>query len=152
LDTTIDYRKIRLQQYLSHCHQNHPILRKLWFHPAASFQVALDLQNPAAEDLIDEIHRVQKTCQENMEEAQSYQHVAKRFRQDTPTFHVGDKVWLIAKNIRTVRPSKKLDHKRLGPSQIVEQIGTHAYRLELPPTMRVHPVFHVHLLDHTTTP
>ncbi len=38
----------------------------------------------------------------------------------------------------------------MGPFQISQRIGTHAYRLDLPPTMRVHPVFHVHLLDKYT--
>ena len=62
-------------------------------------------------------------------------------------YNVGDKVWLMSSNIRTQRPSKKLDWKRLGPYPIVEKIGTQAYRLQLPPSLKVHPVFHVSFLD-----
>ena len=47
----------------------------------------------------------------------------------------------------TQRPSKKLDWKCLGPYPIVEKISTQAYRLQLPPSLKVHPVFHVSLLD-----
>ena len=47
-------------------------------------------------------------------------------------------------NIRTRRPTKKLDHKWTGPYAIIESVGTHAYRLDLPGDLqRIHNVFHV---------
>ncbi len=39
------------------------------------------------------------------------------------------------------RPSSGLDTQNAGPFKILEKIG-HSYRLELPPCMKVHPVFH----------
>jgi hypothetical protein len=43
---------------------------------------------------------------------------------------------------------KKLDHKRHGPFSILAKIGSHAYRLQLPPAMKgIHNVFHVALLE-----
>ena len=45
------------------------------------------------------------------------------------------------------RPSRKLDHKRLGPFDIIKPIGSLVYELKLPSTMKVHPVFHVSLLE-----
>jgi hypothetical protein len=54
---------------------------------------------------------------------------------------------LNAKNLRTLRPSKKLDHKRVGPFKVIGKINPVAYKLELPKTMRVHPVFHISLLS-----
>jgi hypothetical protein len=53
---------------------------------------------------------------------------------------------LDAGNIQTDCPSKKLAHKRLGPYEILDKIGKTSYKLKLPKTMRVHPVFHVSLL------
>jgi len=63
-------------------------------------------------------------------------------------FQVGDKVFLRSKNIRTLRPHKKLDHRQLGPFTIIDAWGKQAYKLNLPPRYgRLHPVFHVSLLE-----
>src|SRR5436190_17545253 len=59
----------------------------------------------------------------------------------------GDKVWLNTKNIRTRRPAKKLDDRNAGPFVISQVISSHAYRIELPKTMRIHNVFHADLLS-----
>ncbi|GAA5820076.1 hypothetical protein JCM11491_002518, partial [Sporobolomyces phaffii] len=64
-----------------------------------------------------------------------------------PTFEPNDRVWLSARNIRTRRQLKKLDHKFLGPFKVLEPIGQLAYRLALPKEMKIHPVFHVSLLQ-----
>ena len=50
-------------------------------------------------------------------------------------------------NISTQCLSKKLDWKHLGPFTITEQIGTQAYRLQLPASMKIHSMFHVSLLE-----
>jgi hypothetical protein len=65
----------------------------------------------------------------------------------TPNWQVGDRVWLNSKNISTTRPSPKLDHKWLGPFNIIKKISRSAYKLTLTISMKgVHPVFHVSLL------
>ena len=53
-------------------------------------------------------------------------------------------VWLDMKNIKTRRPTKKLDRKFTGPYRILRKIGSHAYRLDLPGDLKkIHNVFHV---------
>ena len=76
---------------------------------------------------------------------------ADNHRVPAPKFLPGDKVWLNARNIATNRPSRKLDHKRLGPFEIVADVNLkspYAFRLALPESMKIHPVFHVSLLEH----
>jgi hypothetical protein len=46
-----------------------------------------------------------------------------------------------------VKGSRKLLPKRYGPFKVLECIGAVAYQLKLPPTMKVHDVFHIDLLS-----
>ena len=63
-------------------------------------------------------------------------------------FSIGQLVLLSARNIRTRRPNKKLDHRWLGPFEVEAIIGKQAYRLKLPTSYKaIHPVFHVSCLE-----
>ena len=75
------------------------------------------------------------------------QYYANQKRIEGPTFKEGDKVYLVRRNIKTKRPSDKLDYKKLGPFLISEVISKTNYRLSLPETIRIHPVFHISLLE-----
>jgi len=63
----------------------------------------------------------------------------------------GDKVWLRGKHIRTTRPSNKRDRKQIGPYTIFEKVGSRAYKLDQPATVKIHPVFHISLLKPTAS-
>ena len=64
-----------------------------------------------------------------------------------PTLKEGDKAYLLRRNIKTTRPSDKLDYKKIGPYKIKRAIGPVNFELELPKTMKIHPVFHIALLE-----
>lgn len=68
-------------------------------------------------------------------------------RQPADQFKVRDKVWLRLRNVRTKRPSKKLDWLA-AKYRVTEVIGSHACRLDTPPG--IHNVFHVGLLKLTS--
>jgi hypothetical protein len=64
-----------------------------------------------------------------------------------PLMQEGTKVWLDTRHIRTTRLSRKLDWKRLGPYAVKRRVSPYAYELELPRSLRIHPVHHVSLLE-----
>ena len=119
-----------------------------------------DLTPPAANDpddrrahttarIINEIHEHLRTEIGRAQDRQAGN--ADENRLPAPRFLPGDRVWLNAKNITTRRPSRKLDHRRLGPFEVLadDRLRTpYAVRLALPDSMQVHPVFHVSLLEH----
>ena len=76
-----------------------------------------------------------------------------RHRGAPTEYKVGDMVWLDGKDLKTDRPSKKLEDKRYGPYKITKVVGSNAYELKLPPTMKIHPVFNVvKLMPHHPDP
>ncbi|KAL8443247.1 hypothetical protein Emed_006922 [Eimeria media] len=82
----------------------------------------------------------------NLLQAQAQQkYYADAHRQDV-SFEVGDMVWLSTKNMQP-RGTPKLQPQFIGPFKVLERIGKVAYRLDLPPSMQVHNVFHVSLLQ-----
>ena len=58
----------------------------------------------------------------------------------------GDKVYLLRRNIKTKQPSNKLNHKKIGLFKISRKLSDVSYELLLPPTIRIHLVFHIALL------
>jgi len=72
---------------------------------------------------------------------------ANRGRIPGPNIQVGSKVWLDARHVRTTRPTRKLDWKRLGPFRVQKQVSPYAYKLDLPVSIRIHRVQPISLLD-----
>ena len=59
-----------------------------------------------------------------------------------------DKVYLISRNLRIKRLSKKLDFRKVGPFKVDERISDNNYRLLLQATIRLRTyVFHISLLE-----
>ena len=56
-------------------------------------------------------------------------------------------MWLLRRHIKTTRLCDKLDYRRLGPFRINRKINGVTFRLDLPPQLWIHPVFHSSLLE-----
>ena len=61
-------------------------------------------------------------------------------------FNLGDKVWLDGWNLKTGLPYQKFTPKCFSPFKITKVLGPVSYRLQLPETWHIHPVFHAILL------
>jgi hypothetical protein len=75
---------------------------------------------------------------------------ANRKRIKGPTLKGGDKVYLLWRNIKSNKLTKKLDAVKLGPFKILRQKGPVNYELELLKKMRILPTFYVSLLEPAT--
>ena len=55
---------------------------------------------------------------------------------------------MLAKFIKTIRPSKKLSEKFLGPFEVSDRLGPLSYWIRLPDHLKaIHPIFHVSQLE-----
>jgi hypothetical protein len=111
----------------------------------------LDLQK-----WLDDRALMQQAIQQHLLQAQQRM---KRFadqKRSERTFQVGDQVYLrLQPYIQTSvaqRSSQKLCFRFFGPYKVLQRIGAVAYKLALPATSQVHPVFHVSQLKKALRP
>ena len=84
----------------------------------------------------------------NLEKAQNeMERRENKLKKDGLQLKEGDKVWLNTKNLKTKRPSRKLDYTKIGPFRIEAVVRPVNYQLELPKNSKFHPIFHVSLLE-----
>jgi hypothetical protein len=128
-----------------------PFFANYGYHPRYDLVLAPGQDLPAPEtlqDYSDKMQSLQEHLQAEIALSQSvYSEQADRHRLPAPDLRPGDFVWLLRRHHKTNRPSSKLDYKRLGRFEILQKVSSHAYKLDLPPTMRCHPVFHISLLE-----
>jgi len=60
-----------------------------------------------------------------------------------PDYKESDLVMLNGKNSHTKQPSRKLSPKLSGPFKIIEAKGQRTFKLEISPTWRIHPPYHI---------
>ena len=130
-----------------------PFFANYGIHPKINFKAAIDNRLPknesvpAAEEFAKRMENIHEENKVNIQTAQRNQsfYYNKKTR-PIADLEIGSEVYLNTKNIQTERISKKLDHKRIGPFKIIGKAGTHAFKLKLPPSMKIHPVFNAALL------
>ena len=99
---------------------------------------------PAIEVCLQRIREAREAAQEAQRKAQE------SWVKEKPWFkppEIGTKVWLEGTNLKLPSNiSPKLAPRRYGPFEVVSQISPVAYRLCLPPSWKIHNVFHASLL------
>lgn len=129
-----------------------PFFANYGYYPRRDMEILANPDNPAGASLVERLATVQDFLRTELNYArQAYSEHADKHRLVSP-FAVGQKVWLNRRHIDTTRPSRKLDHTRLGPFTILESIHDRAFKLDLPKSMKIHNVFHPSLLDICQTP
>ena len=102
---------------------------------------------PAVDAHVNKLRAVQTATEANIRRAQNMQkkHADKKRR--PANIIEGDFVLLEAKNLRLkIDASRKLLPRYVGPYQVISSIGSDAYKLALPASMKIHNVFHASLL------
>jgi hypothetical protein len=117
-------------------------------HPHLFERILPSLNAEAATTIAEELKKIYKEMQERIKKAQqqSISYISKK-RKTAPQLKEGDKVYLLTKNLRTTRPSKGLDHVKVRPFLIRKKNGPVTYTLDLPKDAKIHPRFHVKLLE-----
>jgi hypothetical protein len=137
-----------------------PFLANYGQHPRLGFEPPTDIVRPVHQkQQVDNVHKfvedmknIEAFIRDEMQWAQAiYEEKANRKRSPAPAYQIGDFVWLDIRNLKTRRPSKKLDWKNIGPFRVDKIVSPYAYRLELPNSIKIHPVFHTSLLRPATT-
>ena len=68
-------------------------------------------------------------------------------RSKRPNLKKGNKVWLLYKNFKSRRLSKKLDYIKLRPFRIAAKISKIIYKLDLPAKIKIYLVQHIIILE-----
>ncbi len=97
---------------------------------------------PETKERLEQILEARRAAQAAITHAQSQYKDSPHFQ----PYSEGDKVWLDARNLKTMHPTFKLAPKRYGPFPIMKRILVTTYTLKLPPQWCIHPVFHASLL------
>uniref|UniRef100_A0A8C6M299 Integrase catalytic domain-containing protein n=1 Tax=Nothobranchius furzeri TaxID=105023 RepID=A0A8C6M299_NOTFU len=96
------------------------------------------------------LHRARRTWNQTrsalQRTADRNRRIADRHQRLAPAYAIGDLVWLSSCDIQLRDSSRKFSPSYLGPFPIAAVLSPVSVRLTLPPSMKVHPVFHVSLL------
>ena len=114
------------------------------YDPLTPATLASPSSVPAAADLHKQLFDNLQLAKKHLEAAQQRQKQYADKKRRMVEYTVGDMVLLSTQHIGLYcKGTPKLLPRFIGPFQITKRVGELAYRLNLPPTMKMHNVFHV---------
>ena len=120
-----------------------PFMKNFGYHPQTLMGTPTKVVL-AADDLVNAICNIRSTLDVNLKKAiNAYKSAADNKRKEHTHLSPGDLVMVEAGNFKLPLASRKMGPRRIGPFKMLRQINEVAYKVELPPKSRVHPVFHV---------
>ena len=124
-----------------------PFYTMYGWNPTTDFLDSEGSNVPEAQGHLEEMQQAQQQAYASIRQAnEAMKLYADLHRGKLPSYKPGDEVMLDMKNLARLEPTKKLAMKWAGPYKVEKAVGRVAYRLKLPETMAIHPVFHASLL------
>ena len=121
-----------------------PFLCSLGYQPPLFPSHETEAAVPSVQAHLRRCRRVWKAARGAMTNTRDrVQRVANRQRVPAPAYRPGQKVWLLARDLPLTTFSCKLAPCYVGPYSIENVINPSALCLHLPPSLKIHPVFHV---------
>jgi hypothetical protein len=119
------------------------------YHRRTPVGEVVEVVNPASAAFVERLQSSLSFARKCLIAAQQRQKAFADKNRVEKTLKVGDKVLLSTKylNLKHSEKSCKLLPKWIGPFEVVQVVGPVAYKLKMTPGWRVHPVFHVLLLE-----
>ena len=108
-----------------------------------------NLSIPAIKETLKEMDHQLQIIRENLKKANDRQKSYAELKRLVQESKGGDQVFIQFKPKKSslrLGKHKKLAYRYCGPFKVTKRIGEQAYKLELPPRLHVHNVFHVNLL------
>ena len=102
---------------------------------------------------VEDFHKLRIIKREEADDAMSFASTIMKARYDSKHLDLrlkeGDQVFLKLHHGYSIPglANRKLSQQRVGPFKVLSKIGTLAYKLELPPVMKIHPVISVAQLE-----
>ena len=126
-----------------------PFFANKGYHPNISVRPEVDMRSDTARDFVVNLDELHNFLREEITNAQTrYKEQADKSRMISPEYPIDSEVYVLAKHIKTTRPTAKFSEKYLGPFKVLERVGTHSYKIQLPHYLRlIHPIFHVSQLE-----
>lgn len=118
-------------------------------HPRTPLGVPVQDKRPASYAFVEQMKAITDRARKCLVAARQRQKAFADSRRSEKSFSEGEWVLLSTKNmtLKHAEKSRKLLPRWVGPFKIVHKVGSLAYELEMNPGWRIHPVFHISLLE-----
>lgn len=130
----------------------------LYGHPPRHFGISVldDVEVPELSTWLHDCQAITALIRQHLARAKDRMKKQADKKRSECQFQVGDMVFVkiqpYVQSTLAARANQKLSFKYYGHFQIISKIGTVAYKLQLPPSTTVHPVFHVSQIKATVLP
>jgi len=129
-------------------HKLTPCFANYGFHPQTEWMKEREAQNPGATMYTHWMKTVQEnartTLEPTREAMKQYYNLKATPQADIET---GDLAMLNAKHRKSKRPTRKFTPRLYSPFKVLKKNRNRAFKLDIPARWKIHPVFHVSLLE-----